>query len=151
MHPFEFIRTLTCSPANPPRHLDLGVRIIARVIFCGLLLAALGFWFPAIGDFLLPRFGSIGLVMGMSTLYPLYQWAKVPTRLNLFMAAGMIALIGLCNGYLLLRVGTVDVVENIYHDRIHSSWMWSVASYLAASTYMGVVAYRMPKDSMQSA
>lgn len=145
------MQALTCSPTNAPRHLDLGVRIIARVIFCGLLLAALGFWFPAIGDFLLPRFGSIGLILGGNCLIFLYQWAKMPTRSNLFCAAGMTAVVGLCNGYLLLRVGTVDVVENIYHDRIPSAWMWSVASYLSAAAYMTIVACRIPKDSLQPA
>ena len=150
MHPFDFIRTLTCSPTSPPRPLDLGVRIIAKVIFCGLLLAALGFWFPPIGEFLLPLFGSIGLILGGNCLIFLYQWAKMPTRSSLFDAAGMTAMVGVCNGYLLLRVGTVDVVENIYSDRIHSAWVWALASFLSAAVHMVVVAFRIPEESLQT-
>ena len=46
------------------------------------------------------------------------------------------------NGIELLRTGTVDVVENVFHDRVHSAWLWSVGSYLVAGGYIAAVAFR---------
>ncbi len=113
----------------------------------GLIVSAVGFWTPKVNEFLLPRFGSIGLILSANSLWWLHCWHKDPTRANLITASFMTIMLGLLNAWLLIKVGTTDVAENIYLYRLHSSWIWSVGSYLTAGLYMALVALLYPRKA----
>ncbi len=131
------------SPASLKR-LDCGVLLIATVIIGGWLMSIVGLVAPSVRDFILPRFGWVGLFISVNSLIFIGFWIKKPTRSGLLAASFMTCVIGVINGYALLRIGTVDVVQNVFHDHLHSAWLWSVVSYLCAGGYLAFAAFRNP-------
>ena len=54
---------------------------------------------------------------------------------------------GVINAVQLSSKGTVSIVVNDFHDRLHSSWLWSVLSFFAAGVYLFWTALSTPSDS----
>jgi hypothetical protein len=96
----------------------------------------------------MPRFGWIGLFLSVNSLIFIGFWVKKPTRSGLLAASFMTCAIGVINGLVLLQAGTVDVVQNVFLDRVHSAWLWSVLSYLCAGGYFAFVAFRDQRVSL---
>lgn len=142
MNPYESPRRKSGSSTASRRRLDRGVLFIGGVLVGISVISLAGLVLPQLRDFLMPRFGWIGALIGMNALIPIGAWIKNPTRGSLLAASFMLCGVGLINGWGLYNVGTVDVVENVFHDRLHSSWGWSVATYLFASVYVGIAALR---------
>ena len=142
MNPYDSSKTHAFSATTVSQRLDRGVLLIATVILGGCLISITGFVSPTVRDFLMPRFGWIGLFLCVNSLIFIGFWVKKPTRSGLLAASFMTCAIGVINGVVLLRTGTVDVVQNVFHDRVHSAWLWSVLSYLCAGGYFAFAAFR---------
>ena len=140
MNPYETPHNSGKSLAHP-RRLDVGVLILAAVMLTGCVVSFLAFAFDPLHDFLMPRFGTLGLIEGMNCLIFVGFWIKNPTRLMLFCASFVTCFTGVLNGLMLMHSGIVDVVEN-FHDRVHSAWLWAVIPYLIAGGYFAFVASR---------
>lgn len=147
MNPYDPPQTDAVSSATGLRRLDRGVLLIGTVMLCGWLISLIGFISPAVRDFLMPRFGWNGLFISLNSLIFIGIWLWKPTPPGLLAASFMTFAIGVVNGYSLLQTGTVDVVKNVFHDRVHSAWLWSVLPYLCAGGYLGFVAFRGLVDS----
>ena len=142
MNPYESPRTPANSSAAISRRLDRGVLFLALVMLIGCLISIVGFASAAVRDFLMPRFGWIGLLLSLNALIFIGFWIKKPSRRGLLAASFMTCAIGVINGVALLQTGTVDVVQNAFHDRVHSAWLWSVFSYLSVGGYFAFAAIR---------
>ena len=142
MNPYESPNTQGLTSAVPRRRLDPGVVLIGIVIFGAFIASIIGQFVPTVNDYLTPRFGSIGLLLSVNSLFFIGMWVKEPTRQALVSASSMTCAIGLINACVLLVVGTVDVVQNAFIDRLHSAWLWSVAPYLIAGAYIALAALR---------
>ena len=116
--------------------------LIAVVLVLGCLLSLMGMLIPSLNRALMPRFGWIGLFAGGNILIFIGFWIKSPRQYSLFPASFMSTTIGAINAMALLRSGTVNAVENAFHDRLHSAWAWSVASYFVIAVYFFVLALR---------
>ena len=139
------------NPYEPPqtdvlttngRRWDRGVVFIAIVLICACVTSIAGFIFPTLQEFIRPRFGWVGLILSMNSLIFIAMWAKAPSRRALISVSFVTCAIGLINAWVLLQSGTVDIVKNSFHDRLHSAWIWSVFSYLLAGGYIALAALR---------
>lgn len=74
-------------------------------------------------------------------------WFKAPIPRNLVIAAAMCCVIGVLNAFQLRNNDTVAIVQNEFHDRLHSSWVWSVVPFFLAAGYLGWTAY---SDALRS-
>ena len=142
MNPFDSPQSkLLASTAKQPR-LDWGVLLVSSIIFVGFLASVVGAFSPTVQAFLMPRFGWVGLFLSLNVLMFIGFWISSPTRRGLLVVSFMTLSIGVINGIALIRSGTVDSVQNVFHDRIHSAWIWSVVSYLCAGCYFVFAAFR---------
>jgi hypothetical protein len=110
--------------------------LIAAVLLLAVIVGSLAQFDPSIRAITMPRFGWIGLISCLNPLIFLVPWLIAPKRLILIAAAFMTLMLGVINGLQLLSSGTVDVVENEFADRLHSSWLWSVIPFLIAGLYL---------------
>lgn len=141
MNPYESPKTQSLT-ATVPQRLDPGVLLIGFLLVGACIASAVGFASSAVNEFVMPRFGWTGLIRSLNPLIFIGFYIKKPTRKILFAAALMTCVVGLLNAWSLSRKETVDVVENIFHDRVHSAWLWSVAPYLIAGAYIALAALR---------
>ncbi len=97
---------------------------------------------PSVRAFMMPRFGwgGLDLVLFPLNFLGLYLW-KPATRL-LAAAGFMFLFVGSINALTILRAGTVTTVSNVYHDRLPSSYGWSVVPILAVGLYLCWVAWQ---------
>jgi phosphate/sulfate permease len=142
MNPYESPQKADTLTSPSSRRLDRGVLAIATFMFAGCLLSIIGVVVPAVNALLMPRFGWIGLFLSVNVLIFVGFWVKYPSRRTLLPASFMSCAIGAINGLSLLRTGTVAVVQNAFHDRLHSAWIWSVGLYVCAGIYFAIAAYR---------
>ena len=142
MNPYESPEQAIALPSPSSRRLDRGVLAIALFMFAGCLLSVIGLIVPTVSGLLMPRFGWVGLFLSANVLMFVGFWIKNPSRRTLLPASFMSCAIGGINGLSLLRTGTVAVVQNAFHDRLHSAWIWSVGLYLGAGIYFAIAAYR---------
>ena len=143
INPYDAPKTQTAASPSIRRRLDLGVLFIGIMLIAICLASVAGQLLPQLRVFFMPRFGWVGAFIGINALVPMGAWIMAPTRKPLLGTSFMLCAIGLINACMLLASGTVDVVENIFHDRLHSSWIWSVVSFLTASLYTAIVAFRI--------
>ncbi|TWT79673.1 hypothetical protein CA13_10790 [Planctomycetes bacterium CA13] len=141
MNPYESPQQADALPSPSSRRLDRGVLAIALFMFAGCLISIIGLMIPAVSALVMPRFGWIGLFLGANVLIFIGFWIKNPSPRTLLPASFMSCAIGAINGLSLLRTGTVAVVQNAFHDRLHSAWFWSVGLYLGAGVYFAIAAY----------
>lgn len=106
------------------------------VFLTGSVVQILGFAFTPLQHFLMPRFGWGGLMMCLNAAIFLGMWLKTPTRRLLSVAAGMCVFLASMESVQLYWKGTVPVVSNPFHDRLHSSWAWSVAPLLVSAVIL---------------
>ncbi len=142
MNPYESPQKADALPSQSSRGLDRGVLAIATFMFAGCLLSIIGLIVPAVSALLMPRFGWVGLFLSANVLIFVGFWIKNPSRRTLLPASFMSCAIGAINGLSLVRTGTVTVVQNAFHDRLHSAWIWSVGLYVGAGIYFAIAAYR---------
>ncbi len=137
MNPYENSNTPSSKIAlERTIYRRLGPMWIAAVLLLAVIVGALAQFDPSIRAITMPRFGWIGLISCLNPLIFLVPWLIAPKRLILIAAASMTFFLGINNGVQLLSTGTVDVVENEFTDRLHSSWLWSVLPFLISGLYL---------------
>ena len=127
-----------------------GPLIIATFLVLAVLVGMLSIVVPSIRTATMPRFGWVGLIICLNPLIFLLPWFWKPTKLALVSSAFMTCVIGAINAVQLYSKGTVSIVVNAFHDRLHSSWLWSVLPFFVASVYLCWITIRMkqiPKSS----
>jgi hypothetical protein len=139
----------TVAEAGHPRH-DTGVIVISAVLILASIIAILSLFVPAINEFVMPRFGWSGLILCLNPLIFLGIWFKIPAPKNLSAAAAMCGVIGVLNAFQLRNLETVATVQNVFHDRLHSSWAWSVVPFVLAAGYLGWRAFCAASHSRKS-
>ena len=149
MNPYDSPRTQALSSVAVPRRLDRVVLLIGILILCGFLASIVGLISPAVREFLVPRFGRMGLFLGLNSLIFIGFWAVKPMRRTLLAASFITCAIGAINGLTLMQTGTVDAVQNVFHDRIHSAWIWSVIPHFLAGSYLACAAFHTQGDSQK--
>ena len=149
MNPYDSPRTQALSSVAVPRRLDRVVLLIGILILCGFLASIVGLISPAVREFLMPRFGRMGLFLGLNSLIFIGFWAVKPMRRTLLAASFITCAIGAINGLTLMQTGTVDAVQNVFHDRIHSAWIWSVIPHFLAGSYLAYAAFHTQGDSQK--
>ena len=147
-NPYETPQAHSFATTVTPHRLDRGVLFIGVVLLIAGLSSIIGFVSPAVRNFVMPRFGWIGLLISINSLMFIYMWARNPSRRALLAASYMTGAIGVINACALAWSGTVDVVQNVFHDRLHSAWLWSVISYLTASGYIAFAVSRSQHASV---
>lgn len=119
------------------------VFVVGLIMLLAALLNVAGIFVPAIRDVVMPRLGGIGALLGINGLIFVGFWLRSGDWNFLSKASFMTCMIGVINAAMLLvSGGTVAVVENVFHDRLHSSWLWAVATYFLAGALFWV-AYRI--------
>jgi hypothetical protein len=121
-------------------NVQLGFRFIVTIMLIGGITGFVSLFVPGIRNFLMPRFGWIGLILVWNPLIFLFPWMKKPKIAKLRAASFLCGIIGTLNGLELIRTGTVEVVQNPFLERLHSAWIWSVLSYLLMAFYLVVTA-----------
>jgi hypothetical protein len=142
MNPYEATSPNTIDRASKP---STGVEQYAIYIIQSLLIAAFVasvFYvaFPWIGNWVRPRFGSVGMSLCGNPV--IFLILRKPNRVVYFLSALQFFAMGILNARMLLLTGTVSVVANSSMDRLHSSWLWCVAPCLVAGIYMAWLAAR---------
>ena len=129
---------------------SIGLIVVAVLFIVASLLGLIGVLIPAVRSATMPRFGWIGLILCLGPLNSLLLCLRRPTR-NLLLSATLstLALSAINSAQLIFR-GTVSVVANEFHDRLHSSWLWSVISFVVIGTYLGAAAMTLPRESTDS-
>jgi len=121
---------------------DKGVLIIIFTITIGCIASLISHLHPDFQEFLMPRFGWIGLWLYIYTLIFLVPWVFKPSNFSLLISSSMTFIITFLNAMGLYKKGTVAIVENPFHDRLHSSWTWCILPYTIAGMYLLLVFYR---------
>ena len=101
--------------------------------FVAIFLWFLGEPFQSVGEFLMPRFGWIGLIIGTNTAWSLFTWYRKRERRQLLIAAGNAMLAALLNAgqrlYLMSALQPVAGPPNPFTERHPWFWIYAVASY----------------------
>ena len=146
-NPYEPPQAPGVTARIPRESIDLGVVFVIAVIFASCAASLLGLVSQSVNSYLMPRMGWVGGFVGINALIFFGMWLAQRTRRLLFAAGFMTCIIGIINACVLYSVGTVDVVENVFHDRVHSSWIWAVASYLSGGCYVLIAAFRRQRET----
>ena len=134
MNPYKAPSTqlLTTDPPTRP----IGLNLIALVLVLAALVGITSAYIPSLRAVTMPRFGWVGLISFLNPLIFLLPWFWQPKRTALLGAAFMSFTMGVINAVQLSSVTTVSTVVNEFHDRLHSSWLWSVLSFFAIGIYL---------------
>jgi hypothetical protein len=144
MNPYEATAATSHQlDVRRPLQRPVGPLVIAALLILAVLVGFLSSVVPAIGTVTMPRFGWIGLVICLNPLIFLMPWFWKPKRPALVCSGFMTCAIGVINGVQLYSAGTVSNVTNEFHDRLHSSWLWSVFPFFVAGAYLCWLAMRM--------
>ncbi len=148
MNPYESSSraNLSSGQRDTKRTQPLAPFIIATLFLAGGILGLLSIAIPWLRGATIPRFGWIGLILCLNPLLFLVVWIRKPTRPSLMGSASLSCTIGVINAVELIFKGTVPIVANEFTDRLHSSWLWSVFSFLAIGMYLFWIAITMPAD-----
>lgn len=148
MNPYESPRTKperSEEGGRPAR--DPGVLVIMALLVVAAAGGMIALFVPVLNAFAMPRFGWGGLVLCLNPLIFLFIWYKTPQPRNLAIAAAMCGVVGVLNAAQLIARGTVGTVQNVFNDRLHSSWVWCVLSLLLAAGYLGWSAFMTARRS----
>ena len=142
MNPYEAPHTtLHAVGRGNSRSWPIGPFLIALLLVLAVGLGGISTFIPFLRAFTMPRFGWVGLILCANPLIFLVPWFWQPTRQGLVGSAFMLCAIGVVNAIQLGFTGTVPVVVNEFTDRMHSSWFWSVATFVAMGAYLAWFAY----------
>ena len=148
-NPFQAPEISTSEAAEAKPESAKFVPALFAVIFAfAAAIGGLSIFFPAIRDFINPRFGWIGLILCLNPLIFLSTWLKSPTRQSLMAAAFITLSIGIINSVQLLIKPTVSIVENPFTDRLHSAWLWSVLPFVVAGLYLFIHAWQIKAQAL---
>lgn len=125
---------------------DRGVLIIIIAIAIGCIVSLISSKIPGLREFLMPRFGWIGLFLYCNTLIFLVPWVFKPNNTNLLISSIMTFVITFLNAKTLYEKGTVATVENPFIDRLHSSWLWLILPFTCAGIYLLFVYFRNTRN-----
>jgi hypothetical protein len=120
----------------------VGPFIIAALLVMAVLVGFVSLVVPSVRVATMPRFGWSGLTLCINPLIFLLPWFWKPTKRALMSSAFMTASLGVINAVQLFFKGTVPVVANDFHDRLHSSWLWAVVPFFVAGGYLCWLAVR---------
>lgn len=126
------------------------VLVISACLILGCLISLVALFIPVVRDLVMPRFGWIGLLLGVNVLIFLGMWLKTPTTGSLRPAIFMLFAIAIINSWVLFQSGTVAIIENAFHDRLHSAWFWSVGAYALCGVYLGAITWWTQRSDRQS-
>ena len=143
MNPYAAPRGRNEPPSDHPvcaRRLD----VFLIVAFLGMIIVGsfVSLAIPSARNFIMPRFGWSGLNLLMFPLVflGLYLWKPAPRLLAL--SGSMFLFVSALNALMIVRTGTVTTVANAYHDRLPSSYAWSVIPILALGIYLCWIAWQ---------
>lgn len=122
------------------------VGLIMAALLVGTVTSFLSFGSITVRNFLMPRFGWTGLLLWMNVAILLGAWLKTPKRRLLYVSACMSLLLATMEALQLIWKGSVSVVANPFHDRLHSSWAWSVLPMVVTSLVLVWIAGRQHDD-----
>ena len=128
----------------------IGPFFVALLFISAALLGVASIFIPTIRAATMPRFGWIGLILCLNPLIFLLAWFRGPTRNALMGSALMTFSIGAINAVQLIYTGTVPIVANEFSDRLHSSWLWSVLSFLAVGLNLCGISFRPSWDAKKA-
>jgi hypothetical protein len=150
MNPYESkpVSPMSDRPPNPAPSQPIGPILVAFLYIAAGLIGILSIFVPAVRAATMPRFGWIGLILCFNPLIFLLPWFRNPTRNALLATAWMSFALSAINAVQLIFKGTVLIVTNEFHDRLHSSWLWSVFSFFAIGLYLlGLALSHKNRDS----
>ncbi|MEI8211225.1 MAG: hypothetical protein WCI02_03700 [Planctomycetota bacterium] len=119
----------------------LGMWLLTGVMTLAFILGIASMFIPWLNAWTIPRFGWIGLILCANPLIFLVISVRHPARRSYAAAASMSLVLGLINALTLMLTGTVDKVQNIFSDRLHSAWLWSVVPMLLMTAYLAYLAW----------
>jgi len=119
----------------------LGMWLLTGVMTLAFVLGIVSIFIPGINALTIPRFGWIGLMLCANPLIFMVPTLRHPARKSYAAAASMSLVLGIINAWTLMLTGTVDKVQNIFSDRLHSSWLWSVVPMLFIAAYLAYLAW----------
>lgn len=128
--------------------------VVMTLLLASTTAGLIALFVPAFNSRAMPRFGWGGLINSLFPIIPLTQWFLKPREMTLLPSGLLLTSLGMINGIVLLNSGTVEVVENAFHDRLHSSWYWLVVPYFAMGTilaYFGFLQQRQKRTEEASA
>ena len=149
MNPYEATNANTIEHiSKPSREAEqYAIYIIQSLLIAAFVVSFFYIGFPWIRSWVRPRFGSVGLsVCGNPVIFLML---RKPNRVVFFLSALQFFAMGILNARMLLLTGTVSVVANPFMDRLHSSWLWSVAPCLIAGIYMAWLAAPAMPSALQ--
>jgi len=134
MNPYKAPSTPLLTTVPPTR--PIGPILIALVLVVAAVVGFTSTHIPSVRAVTMPRFGWGGLISCLNPLIFLLPWLCQPKWTTLLGAAFMSFTMGLINAVELSSVTTVSTVGNEFHDRLHSSWLWSVLPFFAIGVYL---------------
>jgi hypothetical protein len=147
MNPYKAPSTQPFDGRQDSRSRSIGPLFIAILLVVAVMMGFISPFIPSVRAVMMPRFGWVGLIFCLNPLIFLLQWFWRPNRKALMGAAFMAFSIGVINAVQLSSQTTVSIVVNEFHDRLHSSWLWSVLSFFVIGVYLSWLSVSMSVNS----
>jgi hypothetical protein len=139
MNPYEASATPFVPSSKGSSSRPIGPLLIAIVLAVAAIAGIVSMFIPYIASVTRPRFGMIELILCLNPLIFLLTWVWRQKRIDLMASAFITFALGVINAVTLIRQGTVSIVMNEFHDRLHSSWLWCVLTFVSAGIYLSWV------------
>lgn len=136
MNPYKAPSTQPFDERQDSRSRSIGPFFIAILLVAAVMIGFISTFIPSVRAVTMPRFGWVGLILCLNPLIFLLPWFWRPNRRALMVSAFMAFAIGVINAVQLSSLTTVSIVVNEFHDRLHSSWLWSVLSFFIIGVYL---------------
>jgi hypothetical protein len=128
----------------------LGMWLLTGVMTLAFILGIVSIFIPGLNAWTIPRFGWIGLMLCANPLIFMVPTLRHPAWKSYAAAASMSLVLGIINASTLMFSGTVDNVQNIFRDRLHSAWLWSVVPMLLMTAYLAYLAWSFRSNEISS-
>ena len=147
MNPYKAPSTQLFDGRRDSRSRSIGPFFIAILLVVAVIVGFISMFIPSVRAVTMPRFGWVGLILCLNPLIFLLPWFWRPNRRALIASAFMAFAIGVINAVHLSSLTTVSIVVNEFHDRLHSSWLWSVLSFFVIGVYLSWLSVSMSMNS----
>ena len=148
MNPYKAPSTQPFDGRQDSRSRSIGTLFIAILLVVAVMMGFISTFIPSVRAVTMPRFGSVGLILCLGPLIFLLQWFWQPDRKALLMGSAFMAFcLVVVNAVQLSSHTTVSIVVNEFHDRLHSSWLWSVLSFFVIGVYLSWLSVSMSMNS----
>lgn len=147
MNPYKALTTPLGHGSQDSPSRTIGPLFTTILFAVAVLVGFVSTFIPSVRAVTMPRFGWVGLILCLNPLIFLLPWFWRPKRSALMAAAFLAFTIGVINAVELSSRGTVSIIVDEFHDRLHSSWLWSVLSFFAAGIYLAWISKSTSTDS----